>query len=521
MQASVGRGGTVPYRVLRWPLISWRRRFVPWRVRKILNRSMNFVGVFNHLERSRAEALDDPMENLLVPAAEGFALGGIWVTDFFPPSMYSQLQENLRRNGWEQDRTFGYSEGSKAQQVWRARRGRGFAWSRIASVANPGSGYIGVGIREKLPKEFDFVEISAVQIGRTITAIVAHFRLSESGQASVGSVWTGPHEPKLVWDGLRTPQLENRYFAALIDTQSERQRLHDLARGWLSARCPGFFSPTEFGQPVVDFGAYTRFDPAAQSDDRLQGEPLRSIGVQDHYLFRNVSPQLPGAVLAQGDPLRKSNERLTNSWIVMGNLSRLREENDHDGYGDRPRSAATLGAILDEGIASFLLRVATYRYVSQLRETLGEARDTARARHRRFSPRTIGRLRDELLSISLDIPVISRDAALIFSRHGAGWHDVRVTAVPIDGIPNPPDAYDLIKRIGSLTKRSLKELEAEDAAYRDVLSTAASLGSSASQTRLAGRALYVAAASLVVSLVTLVVAISGPSLLQKVLDAFP
>ena len=88
----------------------------------------------------------------------------------------------------------------------------------------------------------------------------------------------------------------------------------------------------------------------------------------------------------------------------------------------------------------------------------------------------------------------------------------------MEGKPNPPEEYDLIGELGSRTKKTFKELKADDAAYRDVLSTAASLGSSASETRLARRALLVAGASLVVSLVALLVAPGDPTLWEEVRD---
>src|SRR5690606_38353417 len=145
-------------------------------------------------------------------------------------------------------------------------------------------------------------------------------KLSEAGLSAVDTVWHQQHEPRLLWTGLRRPHVENRYFAALIATQTARQRLHDAARKSLADKCAGFFAPTDLGHPVVDFCAFAKFDPGKEADSREQGEPLRSIGVEGSYLFRNISPQMPGAVIAQGDPLRRGNERLSNSWSVLGQL---------------------------------------------------------------------------------------------------------------------------------------------------------------------------------------------------------
>jgi hypothetical protein len=305
----------IPYRFLRWTLSPWRRRLLSWRMRYRLNNAQNFFIAFNHYERLKIEPLDDPMENLIVPPGEEVTQGGIWVVEFFPPSYYSTLYEALQKNGWDEPNHLRSVDGTNAEQVTRARRGKGFAWSRIGMVANPDSPYLAIDAkREILPEEFDLVELTAVQLGRSLTAVIAFVRLSDHGRVALNRVWKAQHEPIFEWRGLRRPHVEGRYFAAIRGTQQQRQRLHDLARTWLAERCGGYFADTEARQPVIDFNLFAEFDPTTATNSREFGDPLRALGMEGNHIYNYVSPQLPGAVFVQGEALRRPVEALQNCW---------------------------------------------------------------------------------------------------------------------------------------------------------------------------------------------------------------
>lgn len=295
----------VPYRFLRWLLSSWRRRLIPWRLRYRLNNGLNFFMAFDHYERLKVKDKTDPLHNLIVPADEAVTQGGIWVAEFFPPSYYSTLLEALSANGWDERNHLRPIDGTNAEQVTQARRGRGFAWSRFGTVANPDSPYLVFDAkREVLPEEFDLIELTAVQLGTSLTSVVACVRLSKKGASALNEVWKAEHEPTFEWRGLRRPHVEDRNFAAIHATQRERQRLHDLARKWLAQRCGGYFADTEARQPVVDFNLFQKFDPTTATDSRELSGPLRALGMEGNHLYNYISPQLPGAVIVQGRGLR-------------------------------------------------------------------------------------------------------------------------------------------------------------------------------------------------------------------------
>jgi hypothetical protein len=486
-------------------------------MRHILTGGLNFFIVFNHYERLKVQSRDDPMENLIVPSRETVTQGGIWVVDFFPPSHYSALVEALQRNGWDKQDIYSI-KGSNAERVTNARRGKGFAWSRIGLVVNRDSNYsVPDAKREKLPKEFSSLEIKAVQLGQSLTAVVASVNLSQQGQLALHRVWTSEHEPIFEWRGLRRPHAEGRYFAAVRTTQRERQRLHDLARAWLAQRCGGYFAHTKARQPVVDFNLFSEFDPLSEPATRGISDTLRALGMEGNYPYNYVSPQIPGTVFIPGAALRSESEALQNCWAVVGAYDVVTQLNDSPGYGEKPYSISTLARMFDDEIQSFLLYTAVIQYASQLRETLSDARDMARIKHRQFKPRQVDHLRNELLITSFDLPVVARDSAFLWDSRWRRWNGIDVTAVPAPGVSDPPDGFDLIDDLGDVRSRAFAELIDEDVAYRDVLSTVSALGASAAEARLGRRALLIACASLLVAVVTLLVASGEPSVWEQFL----
>jgi hypothetical protein len=506
----------IPYRMLRWFADSRVVRRMPWQVRHVAYRGMNFMMSFDHYERLKIERLDNPMDNLIVDPAERVTQGGLWVIEFFPPSQYSRLIRALRQNEWDKEKMFSSFGGSNAEQVTEARRGRGFTWARIGSVASPNSGYLLMdGKREKLPPEFAYIEISAVQIGQSLTAVVAFIRLSEQGSQSLNNVWHATHEPYFEWRGLSRPIVESRYFSAIRATQNERNRLHDLARSWLSDQCSGFFADSDSGQPVVDFNLFAVHDPLARAASPRGSDALRALSMANQPFRTLTSPDMKGCVLIPGEALRQSERRLKNCWGIVGNFAQVEELNDQIGYGNRPFAASTLAAMLNDAVRSFLLYTAVTEYQLQLRAAYSSARDTARVRHQRFKPRQIEKLSQELLTSSLDLPVVSRDLSTLWESGYRRWNGISVAAEPVPTLPHPEEQFDYIEWLGELREQTFQRLLEEDAAYRDVLSTVASLGSSAGQTRVGNRALLVAVASLVVSLVALLIAAGQPSLAQQ------
>src|SRR5699024_10396876 len=95
---------------------------------------------------------------------------------------------------------------------------------------------------------------------------------------------------------------------------------------------------------------------------------------------------------------------------------------------------------------------------------------------------------------------VARDTALLST-----WRRVNVNAVPLSGVSDLRKGFNLIERFEKERSSAFEELLHDDRAYRDVLSTVASLGASAAEVRLSRRSMIVAGASLIVAFITLIV----------------
>ncbi len=496
----------VPYRVFSWLLNAWPRPILPSTIRRSLVGGINFLLVFNNHERNKAEPLDDPNDNLILPDGARLRQGGIWTVELFPPSKYNNLASALRHNGWDQSPFSGF-DSSNVESVRRARDGGGSAWFKIVSVTGKNTTYLQFDARsEELPREFAAIELTAVQLGTGVTAVVAFFQLSEYGESSLNNVWCKKHEPSLRWRGLRRPLTANRFFAAIETTQKERLRLHNLTRRWLSKRCPGFFAARSDSHPAMDLNLFDGVDIAAQKGT-LSDESLRALGMCRFGRDQYVSPELSGATLIPTYGSSGPHEPLHNCWAIAGEYQRIINENERSGYGDKPYCPMAIGFMFNDAARSFVLYLAVMGFLDEQRAVHSAARDLATIRHRKFTIRAIRNLSEELLESGLDLPAMARDSKKLWGERWQSWHGLTVQSIPWDAKPEKEE-IDLIKFFGEHCTDQFKQLLEEDKNYRTVLSTAAALGSSVESAQMGRNALLVAGVSMVVALVTLLVALS-------------
>lgn len=499
----------LPFRFLRWILEGKPKKVLPWRARILVTRAINFFIPFHMYDRAKVKSPDHLHHDLVVPGGEGVSQGGLWIVELFPPSHYKQLVRDLRRNGWESPHNVAMG-GPLADQVTRARAGQGFLWSRIGRVAGPHSNQVFGAKLESLPSEFDLIELSAVQLGTSITAVVAFVQFSEIGQRSLNRVWNANHEPVFKWQGWHRPLVRNRYFASIDAVQAERQRIHDAARHWLADRCHGFFAASLRSHPVLDMNLFDQFDPSTQRPPQSLGAPLRALGMSFDGDYTYKSPQIPGAVLTPARSIGSINDKPKNCWGIAGAHDRVVEANDQHQPGEGSPSVSAIAAMFDDAARAFLLHIAVIAYARELRARMSQARDLAQSRHGKFSPRTLRGLREEVLHTSLDLTSVARDSAELWSEDWRRWDGVEVQCVPAPGTSPPQlEEFDFIDSLGKRRTVAFEELLSDDETYRTLLSTVASLGSSADASKTGRMALVVAGASLMVATVTLLVTEAG------------
>lgn len=507
----------IPYRALNWPLRSRLGNIIPDFIKRILVAGLNFFIPFNEHERNKFQSLDDPKENLILPDQARLRQGGLWTVELFPPSKYQALVRALRRNGWGQSPFYGLDE-SNIDLVRRARDGQGSAWARIASVVTPNTKYIVPDAkRETLPKEFQAIHLTAVQLGTSVTAVVAFFQLSDTGESRVGNVWRRRHQPTLTWQWLKRPKLANRYFSAIEATQSERLRIHNLARCWIAQKCPGFFASRADSHPVLDLNVFDGLDPLSDNGLSESSDGFTALGMETFPPNQFLSPQLKGARFIPTDERLGSHMPLHNCWGIAGEVRRLSIENDRPGYGDKPYAPQTLAAIFDYPARAFVLYLAVIGYLREQKAVYAVARDLAAVRHRRFTISNARKLSSELLESGLDLPAVSRDCRHIWSDVWRRRYGIEVHSFPIEADQHYSKDFDLIEAFGKHSADEFHRLLEEDENYRSVLSTAAALGASMESARIGYRALVVAGASMLVAGMTLLVTEPGGASLWSIL----
>lgn len=499
----------IPYRVLALTQRQAVRKFFPSALRRQTLRGMNYLATFNHFDRTKIER--NRFVQRAMPGDEKVEQGAIWVVEFFPPSQYEALKRQLRRNGWDKGGNSRFSDESNVQAVDRARTGQGFLWSVLGAVVSPTSQILHpYAKRETLPAPFAIVDLQAVQLGSSLTAVVAAFRLNDEGSNILDSVWHAKHEPRLRWKGLR-PRVEDRYFATLRASRVERQRLHDEARGWLAEQCAGFFATTKLRQPVMDLNIFKYHDPELGGDGKLL-DAYRALGLDGRFGRVTVSPEAPGFSFVEVDGgFRSTDGLLENCWGVVGAYERVIELNFQGGYGEKPWKASTFALALNDEMRAFLLYMAALAYLRELKGIYARSRDAAREHHGRYRLSRLKQLRSELLTTSLDLSVVAKDTRSLWE--GSLRVNLGINLVQKDTFRHPSRRYvedeDLVEVIGDRYRDGMDDLVLEDAAYRDVLVTVAALGTSAESSKLGRAALFVSGISLVVAVVTLLLADTG------------
>ncbi len=517
-----------PYRLLVWLLTGWRRKLFPRWARERFNYGVNYLIPFNEHDRHKVWDPSDPRHDFVVPAEEHVTIPSLWVVELFPPSEMASLESAIERHAWDRRRRLIGGRDTNQELLARSRSGAGAVWWRLAEITTPESkSWFPDGTREKLPGAFDAVLLKAMQLGQGLTAVAAQFWLTDEAARSVDEVWHAPHEPQLVRRRGRRPQAEDRAFAAYRLTQTERVRLHDAARNWLGRQCPGFFTAAGGMNPLLDMLVMDVFDPLSGDEtppERSHG--FRALGLTEHGYLQRTSVAVPKLALVPTRIDFAPAMKTHRTWAIWGQRNAAVAVATHmDLFGSDPDDA--LAGRYSDGLQGFLLTMAVSDFLEVTEQRYAGLRDRARVRHGKFSSSALQELRQHLLTMSLNLASVRRDLER-YRRHGVQfWEEAEFT---VDLSPNgrarmraagqtPMQPVNINEDTRRRQADDFDRLAQIDQDYREILSTVASLGASADATKLSRRALWVAAASFVVAVVTVLVAEFGDqSVLKKLLD---
>lgn len=515
-----------PYRLLSWIVGGWPCRILPTSVRRWIFKGINSLRPFNEHDRNKAWPLESLQHNVFVPDNEHVNVAGIWLVELFPPTELPELEAALARNGWDRPRPYAPQEDGNREALQKARSGSGAYWWRLVDVVRRDSKwFVPDGVRADLPEEFEYVALRAIQVGAGLTAVVADVHLSDAAAKSLDSEWHRPHEPILLKSQGRRRPLD-RQWAAFWEIQSERKRLHTVARDWLAMRLPGFFALNNESQPLLDLLLFDSIDPTVMSRDNQDHETnlkthdaLRALGVSEPVFHQLLSPDLPKLVLSPLDGQMHGGLGNDPTWTLWGSRPAVVEALGEDrlrGYGGNDQNRAIASRLVDNMFNLFVM-VAVSRFLTVTEAKYASIRDQASKRHGKFNPKSLKHLRENFLRHSLNLTSVHRDTMSFWKRswRWEGDAEFRYHRTPSekrevgqdDGPKKEPQSFNELLRKNH--EKEFAELVEADRDYRDILSTVASLGASADSYKVSRLALWVAVASLIVAIGTVVVSDVG------------
>lgn len=519
----------IPYRVLDWQMRGWRRKLWPRRALEHFNEWINYLLPFNEHDRNQLPECDGYGFDFAVSADEHVRVSTLWAVELFPPSEIASLEATIERNKWGRRRHRLMGDPSSLEMLARSRSRSGATWWRLADIVGLDSKlFVPDGSRERLPPEFDYVELKAVQLGEGLTAVVARFMVTENASLAVDRTWHTPHAPRLV-RGHGRPRAEDREWAGYAMTQESRNRLHEAARTWLRERVPGFFASTDEPQRLLDLMLMDQFDPSkGEEGDREVAASFRALGLTEHGPFVRRSANLPNLVLVPNRPSMSRGLPSHRTMALWGQRAAVLDAADHvEMYGGRTDRA--IAARYNDEIQNFLITIAVSDFIEIVEKRFASLRDTARRTHGEFRTDALETLRRHLLTLSLDLASVRGDLETWrqrAQREGEAEFTIEYTPRVKKQLQSArvknlkPESLNANLR--KTQEADFERLLAADAQYRDILSTVASLGASMNASILAKRALVIALASLVATVVTVLVAtFDDDSVLGRLLDLLP
>jgi hypothetical protein len=294
--------------------------------------------------------------------------------------------------------------------------------------------------------------------------------------------------------------------------------------------CPGYFAASHEPHTLIDMLVMDVIDPLSVDEpQRAIGDPFRALGMTEHGFLRRTSREVPKFELVPTNLRMTPALETHRTWAI---------------WAQRDSAAAALGEKIevwgstpDDAFANryslpvqgFLLTTAVGDFLEIAERKHASLRDNARARHGRFEADSLDDLRDHLLTLSLDVSSVQRDLAphwkapralpdeAVFMQDQAPY----VRSRDEEAGRSPREPVNLNEAMRNSQMRRFSRLLKADREYREILSSVAALGASAAATKVSRRAFWVAAASLAVALVTVLVADFGEeSVLRRLLDVF-
>jgi hypothetical protein len=269
----------------------------------------------------------------------------------------------------------------------QTRAGQGYDWFTLGFVQAPRSrNLVGDSHIQWVPDLFSGVELTAIQLGTGLTAVVAQFHFTEESAASLDREWHRQHEPQLRRQGGHLIA-DDREWNAYSQTQRERRRPHDAAREWMANNCPGLFAQAREPQPLVDLLIVEKYEPpGGRPSTREESSALRALGLT--MLHRVItSPVVPHFALIPTELELSPTLGTGRTWALWGNHAEaVASRPSLTMYGGSNEFEA-LAHDVDDDVRDVFLALSVTEMVNLMRRRYTNLRDTARRQHAAFHRR--------------------------------------------------------------------------------------------------------------------------------------
>lgn len=503
MEDSAEKKYSVQRKILFWLGSSWRKRIFPKSINNAIWKRINDLSSYEEHARQITSHTYSFDQNIRVPENCRIRMNGLWLVELFPSSYSENLFNQLDESGWDGVHAYAMNDDLNSEKARDARARKNIRWWRLGyDVDRKCHRLIPDSVSLELPCEFDYVEYKAIQIGSSLTAVSAFFSPAEEYVSKLNTEWHANHEPILLKTHGKRPQALGRHFSDIYATQLARYEIYESARKWMSKRCGGFFSKNGLNIPAADLLLFQGIDPVTEPVSKRCRDADRALGLGS--IFHWKSTEMPNLAIVPCDENRSDYDFIG----IVGETKKAVEPiADHlDMYGNDEEYA--ISHHYADHVQDILLQICIQNYTNAMLEKYAKRRDEAYKEYKKHRSKKAEELRFEMLSDSLDIKEAALDASLLWEpvwRKWDGLEDLKMVYSPRcqsdDNLSSR--TIDLIEEFKVKSSRNFELLLKRDSAYRDILTTASSIGADNINARLSRIALIVAFISLIVAIITL------------------
>jgi hypothetical protein len=453
-----------------------------------------------------------------LPDSDAIHLGGLVLTEAFPPSSVSSLYRALE--GWPTEG--GVRKGELVTQLTRSRGGSSAGWQSLGLVRRPDASFIGEGYRDpELPEAVDAVWLRVDYLTPALAVVVATFTLTEqSGDLSptlrtdyrtrhsdprlrvygrLGAVraripWARPVNYRLSYNTSRPEDQKRDACEALIREHEE------ACSRWFFKRFRGQFKAANPDDRPLIRMLFTKNEVPFTDRHRW----FRPIGLDFAWpLWRSTDP--PGWWLSED---RWAYQRRRHVMTLAAKRTDAAEDSGGGGSGD---SNWYLTQRFGTEQASLAARHAVRVLLSIYSDGLAALRDQAGVR--RLPPRPLREARDlddYLIRDGLDAGTVTSDLE-VFTRDLEVFRwDVPEFSESREHLPSGAqqggEPRDYVPALCSAIRKHAARLASDSSATTGNIRASAELRQAIANTRLQRSILFLSAIALVVAVVSLLVA---------------